>query len=159
LLRRFSVAIIWDRLSAGSTATVLHGVAIWAWHFPGLFDVAVTDVTVHRLQHLSFLLTAMLFWWSVFYRSNPGVAAWHLFVTMMHTGILGALMTLAPKVLYQAQTATAWGLTPLQDQQLAGLIMWVPAGTVYAGAAMALTMIWIRESGGTRGRGDAIGAH
>jgi cytochrome c oxidase assembly factor CtaG len=102
----------------------------------------------------------MLFWWSVFYRSNPGVAAWHLFVTMMHTGILGALMTLAPKVLYQAQTATAaeWGLTPLQDQQLAGLIMWVPAGTVYAGAAMVLTMIWIRESGEAQ-RGDAIGAH
>jgi cytochrome c oxidase assembly factor CtaG len=161
LLRHFSVAIIWDRLSAGSHATVLHGVAIWAWHVPGLFDAAVTNVTVHRLQHLSFLLTAMLFWWSVFYRSNPGLAAWHLFVTMMHTGILGALMTLAPKVLYQAQTATAaaWGLTPLQDQQLAGLIMWVPAGTVYAGAAMISTMIWIRQSGVTQRRGDAIGAH
>jgi cytochrome c oxidase assembly factor CtaG len=117
-------------------------------------------VAVHRLQHLSFLLTAMLFWWSVFYRSKPGVATWHLFVTMMHTGILGALMTLAPKVLYQAQTAAAaaWGLTPLQDQQLAGLIMWVPAGTVYAGAAMALAVIWIRESGKVQS-GDAIGAH
>jgi putative membrane protein len=160
-LRRSSIVNMWDRLSAGSNATVLHGVAIWAWHVPGFFDAAVTNVTVHRLQHLSFLLTAMLFWWSVFYRSNPGVAAWHLFVTMMHTGILGALMTLAPKVLYQAQTATAaaWGLTPLQDQQLAGLIMWVPAGTVYAGAAMILTMIWIRESGGTRRSSDAIGAH
>jgi putative membrane protein len=159
-LRRSSIAIVWDRLSAGGNATVLHGVAIWAWHVPGVFDAAVTNVTIHRLQHLSFLLTAMLFWWSIFYRSNPGLAAWHLFVTMMHTGILGALMTLAPKVLYQAQTATAaeWGLTPLQDQQLAGLIMWVPAGTVYAGAAMALTMIWIRESGGTKRSGDAVGA-
>jgi putative membrane protein len=159
-LRRSSIVNMWDRLSAGSMATVLHGVAIWAWHVPGFFDAAVTNVTVHRLQHLSFLLTAMLFWWSVFYRSNPGVAAWHLFVTMMHTGILGALMTLAPKVLYQAQTATAaaWGLTPLQDQQLAGLIMWVPAGTVYAGAAMVLTMIWIRESGEAQSA-DAIGTH
>jgi cytochrome c oxidase assembly factor CtaG len=160
-LRRSSIVTVWDHLSAGGNATVLHGVAIWAWHVPGLFDAAVTNVAVHRLQHLSFLLTAMLFWWSVFYRSKPGVATWHLFVTMMHTGILGALMTLAPKVLYQAQTAAAaaWGLTPLQDQQLAGLIMWVPAGTVYAGAAMALMVIWIRESGAAQTRGDAIGAH
>jgi cytochrome c oxidase assembly factor CtaG len=139
---------------------VLHGIAIWAWHAPVLFDSAVTNVAMHRLQHLSFLLTAMLFWWSALYRSNSGLAAWHLFVTMMHTSILGALMALAPKVLYQAQTESAaeWGLTPLQDQQLAGLIMWIPAGTIYAGAAMALMAIWIRKSGEMRRRGDAVGA-
>jgi putative membrane protein len=161
LLRRRTIVIAWDWLSSGGNATVLHGMAIWAWHMPGLFDAAVGNVAVHRLQHLSFLLTAMLFWWSVFYRSNPGLAAWHLFVTMTHTGILGALMTLAPRVLYQAQTASAaaWGLTPLQDQQLAGLIMWVPAGTVYAGAAAALTVSWIRQSGQAQRHEDAIGAH
>ena len=160
LLRRPGIVTAWEWLSSGGNATVLHGVAIWAWHAPVLFDAAVTNVAMHRLQHLSFLLTAMLFWWSVLCRSNPGVAAWHLFVTMMHTSILGALMALAPKVLYQAQTATAleWGLTPLQDQQLAGLIMWIPAGTVYAGAAMALTVIWIKKSGETRRRSDAVGA-
>jgi putative membrane protein len=160
LLRRRGIVTAWDWLSSGGNATVLHGIAIWAWHAPLLFDAAVTDVAMHRLQHLSFLLTAVLFWWSVLYRSNPGVAAWHLFVTMMHTSILGALMALAPKVLYQAQTATAlqWGLTPLQDQQLAGLIMWIPAGTVYAGAAMALTVIWIRKSGEARRSSDAVGA-
>jgi putative membrane protein len=159
-LKRRGVVAAWDWLSAGGNATVLHGIAIWAWHAPGLFDAAVTNVAVHRLQHLSFLLSAMLFWWSVLYRGNPGIAAWNVFVTMMHTGVLGALMALAPKVLYQAQTATAaeWGLSPLQDQQLAGLIMWVPAGTVYAGAAMALTVIWIRQSGETRRRSDAVGA-
>jgi putative membrane protein len=160
LLRWHAFVAVWDWLSAGGNATVLHGVAIWAWHTPTLFDAAVTNVAVHRLQHLSFLLTAMLFWWSVFYRSNPGLAAWHLFVTMTHTSILGALMALAPKVLYQAQTAPAlgWGMTPLQDQQLAGLIMWIPAGTVYAGAAMAFTVIWIRNSGKAGRRSDAFGA-
>jgi putative membrane protein len=157
-LRRPAVTTIWRRLTSGGNATLLHGVAIWAWHAPLLFDAAVVNVAVHRLQHLSFLLTALLFWWSVFRSSESGVAAWHLFITMLHTSVLGALMALAPRVLYTAQTATAldWGLTPLEDQQLAGLIMWVPAGTVYAGAALALTTIWIRHSSNIRERRDAI---
>jgi len=68
---------------------------------------------------------------------------------MLHTGILGALMTLAPRVLYRLQTqaAPAFGLTALEDQQLAGVIMWVPAGTVYAGAALVLAALWIRGAG------------
>jgi len=154
------ISLTWGWLSAGGNATVIHGAAIWIWHAPILFDAAVTNAAMHRLQHLSFLLTAILFWWSVFWRSNAGVAAWHLFITMLHTSALGALMALAPRVLYQPQpaTAAAWGLTPLEDQQLAGLIMWIPAGTIYAGAALALVAVWIRRSRETGRRGDALGA-
>ena len=70
------------------------------------------------------------------------------FLTMLHTSILGALMALAPRVLYVAQTraSEAWGLTPLEDQQLAGMVMWIPAGTIYAGAALALLALWISTS-------------
>jgi putative membrane protein len=158
LLRRRVVTATWRWVSSGGNATLLHGVAIWAWHAPLLFDAAVVNVTAHRLQHLSFLLTALLFWWSVLRNSESGVAAWHLFITMLHTSVLGALMALAPRVLYTAQTATAldWGLTPLEDQQLAGLIMWVPAGTIYAGATLAFTAIWVRHSSISRESGDAI---
>jgi putative membrane protein len=71
---------------------------------------------------------------------------------MIHTGILGALMALSPRVLYAAQTASAWGLTPLEDQQLAGMIMWVPAGTIYAAGALTMIALWVGSSskGGTR---------
>ena len=64
---------------------------------------------------------------------------------MLHTSALGALMALAPRVLYRAEPASlaAWKLTPLDDQQLAGIVMWVPAGTIYAGAALYLMAIWI----------------
>jgi putative membrane protein len=157
-LRRRAVTASWRGVSSGGTATLLHGVAIWAWHAPLLFDAAVVDVTMHRLQHLSFLLTAILFWWSVLRSSESGVAAWHLFITMLHTSVLGALMALSPRVLYAAQTATAleWGLTPLEDQQLAGLIMWVPAGTIYGGAALALTAVWVRHSSKSPESRDAI---
>ncbi|MBH5367872.1 cytochrome c oxidase assembly protein [Bradyrhizobium glycinis] len=151
---------LWSLLSAGGNATLLHGIAIWAWHVPVLFDAAAANVLLHRMQHLSFFLTAILFWWSVFRRSQTGSAAWHVFVTMLHTSILGALMALAPRLLYrqQADVAVAWDLTPLEDQQLAGIIMWVPAGTIYAGAALALIALWIRRAGQGRERTDALHA-
>ncbi len=138
----------WNLLAGGAVATTLHGAAIWVWHAPDIFDATVTDLTLHRLQHLSFFLTAILFWWSVLWRSGKGVAAWHLFVTMMHTSILGALIALAPRVVYVSQTeaAPAWGLTPFEDQQLAGLLMWVPGGIIYAGAALMMIAAWISRS-------------
>ena len=158
LLKGPAISASWAWLSAGRNATIVHGVAIWGWHAPVLFDAAVTSVAIHRLQHFSFLLTAILFWWSVFRRSNSGAAAWHLFVTMLHTSVLGALMALAPRLLYQPRSASVanWGLTPLEDQQLAGLIMWVPAGTIYAGAALALLALWIRHSSETGRSDDAL---
>lgn len=138
----------WRWLTAGGNATVLHAVAIWGWHVPGLFDAAVSNVALHRLQHLSFFVTAVFFWWSIFWRSSRGAATWHLFATMMHTAVLGALMALAPRVLYTVQTMEAgrWGMTPLEDQQLAGLVMWIPAGTIYAGAALVMAALWINQS-------------
>jgi cytochrome c oxidase assembly factor CtaG len=129
-------------------ATVLHGVAIWVWHVPAFFDASITVVALHRLQHLSFLLTALCFWWAVIWKVGRGSAGWHVFVTMMHTSVLGALIALAPRVVYvsQTQAASEWGMTPLQDQQLAGLVMWVPGGIVYAGVALAMLASWIAAS-------------
>jgi putative membrane protein len=143
-----AVRSAWRWLTRGTSATLLHAAAIWGWHMPVLFDAAVTSAPLHRLQHLSFFLTAVLFWWSVLWQSSRGIATWHVFITMMHTAVLGALMALAPRVLYQVQTQAAaqWGMTPLEDQQLAGIIMWIPAGTVYAGGALALAALWINQS-------------
>jgi putative membrane protein len=158
LLQSWPVRGTWRALAGGGTATLLHGVAIWVWHAPLLFDAAVENITLHRLQHVSFFATAVLFWWAVLWRSPAGAAAWHVFITMLHTSVLGALMALAPRVLYGAQTATAadWGLGPLEDQQLAGVIMWVPAGTIYAGAALALLALWIRRSSENARQADVL---
>jgi cytochrome c oxidase assembly factor CtaG len=148
LSRTRAAAILWRRLTQPRNATIIHGAAIWIWHAPPLFDAAVTNLPVHRLQHLIFLVTALLFWWALVRRADCGTAAAHLIVTTLHTGALGALIALAPRVIYKAQTAAAteWGLTPLEDQQLAGLVMWVPAGTIYAGAALAFAALWITRS-------------
>lgn len=149
LLRRSGLRTAWAALTRPFAATVVQGVAIWAWHAPVLFDAAVANAMLHRLQHVSFLAAGLLFWRALLRRRNPGIAAAHLFATMLHTSILGAIIALAPQILYRLQTerAAEWDMTPLQDQQLAGLIMWVPAGLVYAGAALLFFAVWVKRSG------------
>jgi cytochrome c oxidase assembly factor CtaG len=134
-------------------ATILQGVALWAWHIPALYALALRDDTIHRLQHLSFILSALLFWWLLFHRRrhhdeeqlDDGIKVACLFVTALHSGLLGALMTLSSRLWYPSQTVLSadWGLSPLEDQQLAGLVMWVPMGVVYAAAALYFASRWI----------------
>lgn len=143
----------WNYVSRPGVATVLHGLAIWIWHVPGLFEAALREGLLHYLQHASFLGTALLFWWVVLPRRGGqqrlGASVMHLFLTSMHTALLGVLLVLSPRLWYPANTGISelWGLTPLEDQQLAGLVMWVPAGLVYGAAALWLAGLWIRESG------------
>jgi putative membrane protein len=148
---------IWRRLTHPAIATAIHGVALWAWHAPLLYNAALRSDVVHWLQHVSFLVTALLFWWALLRgrerERGYGGAVFYLFLTAAHSGFLGVLIALARREIYPLQTATSgdWGLTALQDQQLAGLIMWVPAGVVYAAAGLVLAGMWI--AGASRGRG------
>jgi putative membrane protein len=163
VMRAVPVRTCWRWLTAPLNATLAHGAAIWLWHWPGLFVAAVSHVAVHRLQHLCFLLTALLFWYSMLRCARSGEAVWHTFFTMLHTSLLGALLALAPHPLYweQASTALIWTLTPLEDQQLGGILMWVPAGTVYAASILIFAARWIRDSGraprpGPRPKGEGL---
>ena len=146
------ILIFWKWLARPANATILHGIAIWIWHAPRLFDAAVENPILHHVQHLFFFTTALLFWWSLFRRAREsfGAGALEVALTMVHTSVLGALIALSPHVLYVAQTrdSAAFGLSPMDDQQLGGLIMWVPAGTIYAGIALALLGLWIRCGSG-----------
>lgn len=146
---------LWGWLMNPLTATIMHGVAIWIWHIPSLLDATLENETLHRWQHISFFGTAIIFWWAIFRRPkyDYGIGAGHVFITMMHTGLLGALLTLSPRVFYPLQTvdASAFGLSPLQDQQLAGLFMWVPAGALYLLAGLALMTRWLNSGRGQSG--------
>ncbi len=121
------------------------------WHAPPLFDAALTNDLVHDLEHLTFVITALWFWFSVAHavrsssrRLAGGIA---ILVTLIFGGALGALLTLAPRQLYAYQSPPeAWGLSPLADQQLAGLLMWVPAGAVYLLAGMVLAFAMLGEA-------------
>jgi putative membrane protein len=137
----------WQALTSLLGSWALHAVALWSWHAPALFEAALHDNGVHTVQHISFLGTALLFWWAVLRpssRREQGHALLYVFTTMMHTGALGALLTLSPLPWYRSYegTVTALGLDPLEDQQLGGLVMWVPAGLAYVAAGLALAMRW-----------------
>jgi cytochrome c oxidase assembly factor CtaG len=145
------VRSLWSTLSRPVTAWTLHALAIWLWHAPPLYQATLQSETVHTLQHLSFLGTGLLFWWSLF-RGREGrlgapFAVVYLFTTAVHTSLLGALLTFSSRLwypIYSSSTA-AWGLTPLEDQQLAGVIMWVPAGLAYVIATLAIAGSWLKE--------------
>jgi cytochrome c oxidase assembly factor CtaG len=161
-----TVARWWSRLSTPPVATVVHGAAIWSWHVPAFYEAALLDPWIHWLQHLCFFGTGLLFWRALMQGrargQADGVAVFYLFVTSLHTGFLGILISFARRPIYPAQTAGAseWGLTAMADQQLAGLFMWIPAGLVYTGAALVLAGLWIARSGSPRGkeRADAVAA-
>jgi putative membrane protein len=139
----------WDILSRPLVATAVHALAIWFWHIPAVFDAALGSEGLHWLQHVSFSVSAMFFWWSLFnLRQRSGIAVACLFITGLHTAALGALLTLIREPIYplQAKLAAAWGVEPLQDQQLAGLIMWIPAGLAYVAAGLVLAGLWISRS-------------
>jgi putative membrane protein len=106
-----------------------------------LFGAAIENKWVHAAQHVSFLGSALLFWRSLIHgrgRMAYGGAVLFLFTTAMRNSALGALPTFSPRPWYgeYARATAAWGLTPLVDQQIGGLVMWVPAGVVYVAGAL-----------------------
>lgn len=113
-------------------------VVLWAWHVPGAYDLALSNVAVYWLMQLSLLASAMWFWRSVLAREASPVDSLAFIVAgFAQMGMLGAVLTFAPHPLYAAHMVApyAFGLSPVDDQALGGLIMWVPAGIPYAVAA------------------------
>jgi putative membrane protein len=148
-LRRLGGSTAWRVLNHPFNAWLLHAVALWLWHVPLLFEATLRSDAAHALQHVSFLGTALLFWHAVFFgpqRSwGHGMAVIYLFTTAVHSGALGALLTFSSRLWYPSYTAGVGELSPLEDQQLGGLIMWLPAGTVYLVAALVLFARWIHR--------------
>jgi putative membrane protein len=138
------LAALWAFITRPVVAWALHAMALWGWHVPELFDAALHHEWIHILQHTSFFGTALLFWWSVLGRdrrsAHGGFALVSVFTTMLHTSALGALLTFATSAWYPTYAAAggALGLTPVEDQQIGGLVMWIPGGTAYLVAALVL---------------------
>ncbi len=132
---------------------LLFAAAVWAWHLPTLYQSALTSEAVHASEHISFLATSVLFWLVVARRApdnrlQRGRALAVVFATALQSAALGAVLTFATSPLYpiHALRSRAAGLDPLEDQQLAGVLMWIPPGVVYLVVMVALLWRWFAEA-------------
>jgi putative membrane protein len=120
--------------------TVAHSLALWVWHLPGPFEAALRSEPLHGLEHLCLFGTALGFWWAALgtvRQGVPGVGVAAVFVTAMEGVALGGLMTLASRPWYAGYQ--------LSDQQVAGVLMWCPAGFAYTAVAAAMLYLWLAE--------------
>jgi putative membrane protein len=131
-------AVVWVAASA----------ALWFWHIPGPYDWALSNEAVHAFEHLCFFVTSLALWTLTIEPYGPrrlgyGAALILVGTFALHNGLLGALLTFAPTTLYRTAAGRTAGLSPLEDQQLAGLIMWVPAGFIHLTAVALLFLGWL----------------
>ncbi|HET9810491.1 MAG TPA: cytochrome c oxidase assembly protein [Sphingomicrobium sp.] len=135
---------------SGSLAawTGLQAIVFWGWHAPAAYSAALSSIPVYWLMQSSLIASAAGFWIAVRRASAPGAVA-ALLATMVQMGLLGALITFAGTALYAPHFAStqSWGLSALEDQQLAGLIMWVPGAGFYLGAAVLVASRWLARAG------------
>ena len=125
-------------------------VSLWVWHIPDLYDAALRNEVVHLAEHLCFLIGALLFWWPIIGPAPVRSALsypqrlLYLLLIVTPTAVLAAFITMSGSVIYEtyAQGDSIWGLSPLSDQRIGGLIMWVPGNFIYLFTMTALFFKW-----------------
>jgi putative membrane protein len=146
--RWLDAKLLWQPWFAG----VVYALALWLWHLPAAYQAALVDPLIHDTQHITFFVAACMYWRVLLdpvrrSQLQPIAAFVLLFTTALHAMVLGVFMALSPVIwygIYRARTQP-WGLTPLEDQQLAGLIMWMPACLIYPAAAAAIIGRWLND--------------
>jgi putative membrane protein len=131
------------------TSTAIATTVFWLWHAPAPYAAALSSDAVYALMQLSLLASATLFWLAA-RRAAPVAAIGAILVTMVLMGLLGALILFAGRPLYEPHFAStlAWGVSPLEDQQLAGLLMWAPGSLAYLAAAIGIGWRWLQAERG-----------
>lgn len=154
-LRKARRLQFWALLASPVTAMLVQSAVMWSWHLPAAMDLAIQNAGWHGVMHASFLATGLWFW-AALLRSirNPdagaGSGALAIVGSMMAMGLLGALLTFADRPRYPvyAELAAQLGRSALGDQQLAGLIMWVPSALPYLIGGLIITALWLRRDRG-----------
>lgn len=124
--------------------TGVQAIVFWLWHAPPVYAFALSSDFAYWLMQAS-LLAACWGFWNAILQSPAPAAVIGLLATMIQMGLLGALITFSPKALYAPHflTTQPWGFAPLEDQQLAGIMMWAPGSLFYLGAALLVLGRWL----------------
>lgn len=158
--RRAGLRRMWHGFSRPALIWIVYLAILWMWHLPRLYQAALLDARVHSVEHTTFLGAAMLFWWALMrHRTlSKGLGALYVFTAALLSGLLGVLLTFSQTVWYPAYGVVpyGWGLTPLQDQQLAGVIMWFPGGLIYLAATILLLGTALQRRARAEGSGRVV---
>ena len=156
-VRRAMLAVLQSRavhvLSFPVIAWILFAAVNWGWHFSVLYDDALENQALHYFQHATFLGAALLFWWPAIgadpspWRLPHPVRLLYLFLAMPQNSFLGVALMSASTVLYPhyLTNARGWGLSPLDDQALGGVIMWVVGDLAFLAGMMVVVVLWMRH--------------
>lgn len=147
---------------------------MWAWHWPSFYEAALQDQQTHILEHLSFLVTGVIFWWPVRHplperrlAALPGL--FYLVTALFASLVLGIILTFAPPEIYLAYLnpidrygllsllRNEWNITRSLDQQLGGIIMWVIGSLFYLGVILSLVIGWFSETDSERNYRESEG--
>lgn len=164
LLRNHAILQLAKWVTYPVVAFLLFNVDIWLWHAPPLYDATLVNDNIHILEHISFIVFALINWWPVFSpveelpRLSIGGQVLYIFVSGMPMVLLGAGLTFTPPLYapYIHQTIRAWGLSPTSDQQLGGLIMWVPGGLLYIVIMSILFIHWMQRQDAKQRAQEAV---
>lgn len=153
-IRGLGMKLLWNPLLVWG----LFAATMWLWHLPSWYEAALRSASIHDLQHVTFFLVSCFFWRLLLdpfsqFRLGSAVGVLYLFTTTIHATVLGVFMTLAPRPWYPAYVGRTdlWGLTALEDQQLAGLIMWMPGCLAYTVVAIGILVSAIEAQGKVSG--------
>jgi cytochrome c oxidase assembly factor CtaG len=152
LLRNEVVFKIAKALTYPAVAFVLYNADFWLWHAPPLYNATLENQNIHILEHLTFIVFGILYWWPIFSPSKDlprlsiGGQILYLFLSGMPSVLLGAGLTFSPP-LYAPYLAAPriWGISAATDQQLGGLIMWVPVSILYIIIMSVLFIRWMQQ--------------
>lgn len=156
-IRRLLLVVLHSRLLKALAfpvvAWVLFAATNWGWHYSSLYDDALENELLHYLQHANFLVVALLFWWPVLgadpspWRLPHPLRLLYLFLAMPQQSLLGVSLLQAPVVLYPHYVTNVrpWGMTPLEDQQLGAVIMWVVGDMAFLAGMFVVVAMWMRH--------------
>jgi putative membrane protein len=161
LLRITWVNAVAKRITTAAAAFTIFNLVLAGWHLPPMYNAAMYYHEVHILQHLMFLVAAVLMWWPMLSPlpelprlSYPGQMLYSFVMTLPMT-VISVFIVYADHVLYPAYASSPrlWGLSPLEDQRLGGLIMWIPGGLFFYLLTSLIFFRWV-----TIARDDQVGA-
>jgi putative copper resistance protein D len=165
-VRRRLLAVLQSRIvhaiSFPLVAWLLFAAANWGWHFSTLYNEALESTALHYLQHATLLATALLFWWPVIgvdpspWRLPFPVRLLYLFLALPQSSFLGIAIMEAPSVLFPHYLTNVrdWGLSPLEDQQLGGIIMWTVGDIAFLIGMAVVVALWVRQEDRRTARQD-----